>query len=129
MKGLPDRVENINTTSSPEAMALVWEWLTPLANISFCVSIYNFTGGGNVSGACDVVNTEVLAEQCMINDTQFSFTPLVPAGRDSGDLQCSEYEFVIRAVNHFGRGPASSRVRANFTYTGMVSNSQRKRLW
>ncbi len=111
MKGLPDRVENINITTDSSSISLVWERPTSLAiNTNFCVTVYNITG----ESTCGI-NTEILTEQCMLEDTRFTF---VPSLGGAGAPEYSEYEFVVTAVTALGRGPASGCIFANFTHTG-----------
>lgn len=101
MKGLPDRVENINITSLPGALALAWEWPALSANTTFCVAVYS------VSSSECVVNPRTLnLEQCRLENTSYVFT--------SG-AEGEQYGFVVTAMSSLGQGPPSHCVVAGFS--------------
>ena len=91
-----------------------------MANISYCVTVYNFTseslGSGGYNGC--VVNTKSWTEQCLLRDAIFIFIPPL-----DDDQECDEYEFEVTAVSPLGRGPPSYRIRANLAYPGKLGTT------
>ena len=97
-----------------------------MANISYCVSVYNFTdevfGSGGYYNDC-VINTKPWTEQCLLRDTIFTFPPADDGG--FGDLECDEYGFVVTAVTPLGRVSPSPCIRASFSCPGKTNATLR----